>query len=74
MAKNALAISPNLIPYPYIIAMSYISSWIKVEGMRHMTEGRPVDGSSSFETSHRSANPLYTNITRELRHKAKSCG
>jgi hypothetical protein len=38
-------------PYPDIIAISYISYWIEVEGMRHMTEGRLVDGSSSSERS-----------------------
>jgi hypothetical protein len=60
-------------PYPDIIAISYISSWIEVEGMRHMTEGRPDDGSSSSERSRRSVNPSYTYITRKLKYKAKSC-
>jgi hypothetical protein len=38
-------------PYPNIIAISYIPSWIEAVGMRHMIEGRPGDGSSSFERS-----------------------
>jgi hypothetical protein len=41
--------------------------------MRHMTEGRIGDDSSSSERSQQIANPLHTNITRELRYKAKSC-
>jgi hypothetical protein len=59
-------------PYSDVIAISYIPYWINAAGRRHMTEGRPADGSSSSERSRRSANSLYTNIMRELRYKAKS--
>jgi hypothetical protein len=60
-------------PYPDLMAIYCIPSWIEVEGMRHMTEGRPVDGSSRSERSRRSVNPLYTYIKRKLKYKAKLC-
>jgi hypothetical protein len=49
MAKKCIDHIPE--PYPDIIAISYIPSWIEVEGMRHMTEGRHGGGSSSSERS-----------------------
>jgi hypothetical protein len=60
-------------PYSNIIALSYIPCWREAEVMRHMTEGRPGDGSSSSERSRRSVNPLYMYITRKLKYKAKLC-
>jgi hypothetical protein len=38
-------------PYLDIMAISYIPCWMEIEGMRHMTEGRHVDDSSSSERS-----------------------
>jgi hypothetical protein len=49
MAKKCIGHIPE--PYPDIIAISYIPCWMEVEGMRHMTEGRHVDDSSSSERS-----------------------
>jgi hypothetical protein len=49
MAKKCICHIPK--PNPDIIVISYISCWIEVEGMRHITEEMPGDGSSSSERS-----------------------
>jgi hypothetical protein len=71
MAEKCIGHIPE--PYSNIIAIASIPYWIEVGGMRHMPEGRPIDGSSSSERSRRSVNPLYTYITRKLKYKTKSC-
>jgi hypothetical protein len=71
MAKKYIGHIPET--YHNLIVISYIPCWIGVEGMRHMTEGRHGDGSSSSERSRWNVNPLYTYITRKLKYKAKSC-
>jgi hypothetical protein len=71
MAKKCIGHIPK--PNPNVIAISYIPCWLGVEGRRHITEGRSNDDSSSSERSRRSANPLYTYITRELKYKVKLC-
>jgi hypothetical protein len=69
MAKKYASHIPKT--YSNIIAISYIPCWMKVEGMRHMTEGRPGDGSSSSERTQRSVNPSYTYIMRKVKVQGK---